>query len=83
MPKLAFGGSVDLEVDEDQLKDLSLGDEVRVVVTGKVIELRAENTTDYGDGDTHTSPPRLEVKADSVGLDKRSNEFTELAESEM
>ena len=58
-----------LDVKTSLLEDLSLGDEVVVTLRGKVTELRAPRTLEFGD-ETERIPGSIEIKEDSIKVRK-------------
>lgn len=58
-----------LDVKTSLLEDLSLGDEVVVTLRGKVSELRAPRTLEFGD-ETERIPGSIEIVQDSIKVKK-------------
>lgn len=59
--------------NKDIIADMSVGDEVSVIVTGKVVEVSSQ------DSETSTQA-NFEIDVDKIGLDEKDNAFAELAD---
>jgi len=75
-----------IEITDKQVKTLSLGDKVKVTITGSILELRsARDIADSTDGKESEGKPAntIEIESSEVEVEAVSdNEFSDLADSE-
>lgn len=77
--------TLSVDLSEDQLKDVAVGDTVTVTVTGKVVAAEAGQKPDKRDKKMGFEgfPPSMRVEVASVDVECCDNEYADMAKEDM